>query len=392
MRIDIIHPQELGPAETTRWRALALARRELWGPYFTPDYAIAIGAQREDARVAILEDGGEVKGFFTAQCGTGRAAMPLGAPLSDYQGLIGPADLAVSTQDLCRALRVGRIDFSHMLADQAAFAPHHQGMDESFVAPVAQGGGAYLASLKARRAESVRTQDKKRRKLEREEGAPVFTAMSRNRAHFEQVLDWKDRQLARTGCPPTFATPWVRRFVEALWNSESEDFGGAFFTWEVNGKLVAGNFALRSRRVLHDWLIAHDTAYDRASPGLLLGRDMCVWAGDNGFEEVDFGLGDTQYKRLLSLATRPLAWGYAAPLTFAGMVRGMEYGVRRWVEGLPIGSFAELPGKAMRRMDVNRGLGSGLGGTVATLKRAPTVLRLAVNANRSTQIRRSAQS
>ncbi|MFZ3005587.1 MAG: cellulose biosynthesis protein CelD, partial [Phenylobacterium sp.] len=38
------------------------------------------------------------------------------------------------------------------------------------------------------------------------------------------------------------------------------------------------------------------------------------------------------------------------------LVRHAAYGVRRAAEALPLGRMSELPGKAMRRVDVLRGL------------------------------------
>ena len=54
---------------------------------------------------------------------------------------------------------------------------------------------------------------------------------------------------------------------------------------------------------------------------------------------------------------RPLAWGFAGRPSAAALVRGTQYGVRALLEGGSFGRLSELPGKAMRRLDVCRGLG-----------------------------------
>ena len=360
MRIHLTHPEDLGAAELVRWRRLQQADRALAGPFFSPGYAQAVAAARNDARLLIIEDGGGIAGYFAAQRPSPFAAMPLGAPLTDVQGIVGAPSLAVRPADLCRALQVGRIDFAGVLASQAAFAGHHQGVAGSWIAEVGGGSAAYLAGLRARRNDTVRQQDKKRRKLAREHGEVVFSAMSRDRAHFEQVLAWKQAQSRRTNQPPVWETPWVLKVVNEAWESAAPDFAGALFTLTVGGRLVAGNFFLAGNGVLQDWIIAHDDAFNGYSPGIMLARATCEWAADNGFHAVDFGPGDYQYKRQLTTTTRDLAWGFAARPSLAAAVRGAQYGLRGLMEAAPIGRWSDLPGKAMRRLDVRRAIGAPL--------------------------------
>ena len=48
--------------------------------------------------------------------------------------------------------------------------------------------------------------------------------------------------------------------------------------------------------------------------------------------------------------------GFVGLPSAAALARRAAYGVRRAAEALPLGRVSELPGKAMRRMDVWRGL------------------------------------
>ncbi len=93
---------------------------------------------------------------------------------------------------------------------------------------------------------------------------------------------------------------------------KSPDFGGALFTLTCGDKLIAANYCLRANGVLHAWLIGHDNAFDAYSPGVLLARQIIEWAAAHGYDEVDFGPGDYQFKRQLSTGQRRLAWGSAA--------------------------------------------------------------------------------
>lgn len=353
MRLETVHPRELSASDAALWRAHQTADPALQSPYLTPDWAKLIGDVRDDARVSVIQDGA---GFFGVQRLSRFAAMGMGAPISDYQGVVGLPDLPVSGADLCRALKVGRIDLSHAPAGQSVLKGAVAGQEGSWIANVAGGRDLYEAALKERRSEFVRQTDKKRRKLERDHGDVEFRARSTERTDFETLLSWKNAQLKRTGQPEIWAAPWVAQTLNASFEKRDTQFGGALFTLSIKGQLAAGAFCLRSARVLHFWIVAHDNAYDSYSPGVQLARWVMGWAGDNGIAEIDFGPGDYQYKRQLSTGQRMLERGVVAGSSWSAAVRRAENAVRARMEKLPQPRLAELPGKAMRRLDLMRAL------------------------------------
>lgn len=351
MRIKTIHPRELGEGHVALWRAHQHANPALQSPYLTPEWARLIGQVREDARVCVIEDG---EGFFGAQRLSRFTAMGLGAPIADYQGIVGRSGLAIASADLCRALHVGRIDLTH--APAGATPLTIGGEDGSWLAEISGGRDLYEAALRQRRTDFVRQMDKKARKLERECGHIEFRAASAERANFETLAAWKNAQLMRSGQPQIWAAPWVRRTLDACFETRERGFGGALFTLSAEGRLAAAAFCLRSHRVLHLWLLAHEQAFDAYSPGVQLVRKIVGWAGDNGLREVDFGPGDYQFKRQLSTGQRMLQRGVVAGASFAGALRRAEYALRAQIERLPQQQIAALPGKAMRKLDLMRAL------------------------------------
>lgn len=352
MRFETIHPNDLGPAACDRWRAHQRARPELASPYLTPEWAQIVGAVRQDARVCVINDG---EGFFAAQRMSLFAAMGLGAPLSDYQGIVGAADLDIDAGGLCRALRVGRIDLTHVPGGATPLTI--AGEEGSWIAETQGGRDLYEAALKSRRAEFVRQMDKKARKLSRDKGDVLFRADVRERAMFDTLLAWKNDQLARSGQPRIWATPWVSGVLDRCFEAHDSEFGGVLFTLSVDEHLVAAAFCLRSARALHLWLIAHNAGFDAYSPGVQLARRIVGWAGENAIAEVDFGPGGYQYKRQLSTSQRMLAFGVISGASVSGALRRTQYSVRAGLERLPQARVAALPGKAMRRLDLIRALG-----------------------------------
>lgn len=336
--------------EIDRWRTHQRANAALRSPYLTPEWAQTIGAVRDDARICVIDGGA---GFLGAQRISRFAAMGLGAPIADYQGMVGPSDLVFEQGAVCRALNVGRIDLANAPAGTLLRAA---GEDGSWIAEVSGGCDLYAAALKQRRGEFVRQSEKKERKFEREFGPIEFRARSAERRDFETLIAWKNAQLERTGQPQIWARPWVRHTLDACFAADTNTFGGMLFTLHARDQLVAGAFCLRSERVLHLWLLGHDTSYDAYSPGVQLARRAVYWAAEHGFAEVDFGAGDYQYKRQLSTTQRVLERGVIAGATCSGAVRRAQHAVRAGIERLPQPRLAALPGKAMRRLDLVRAL------------------------------------
>jgi CelD/BcsL family acetyltransferase involved in cellulose biosynthesis len=322
-------------------------------PYLGPEWARLIGEVRDNARVCIIEDGA---GFFAVQRMSRFTAMGIGAPIADYQGVVGLPNLPVDRTALCRGLKVGRIDITQAPAGQGLLGGAAAGVEGAWIAETGGGRDLYEAALKQRRSEFVRQTDKKLRKFEREHGRLEFRALSGERRDFESLLAWKNAQLIRSRQPAIWNTPWIKQTLNRCFETRDTQFGGALFTLSSNDQLIAAAFCLRSARVLHLWLVAHDTQFDAYSPGVQLARWIAGWAGDNGVAELDFGPGDYQYKRQLSTGQRMLERGVVAGASWSGAVRRVQNFVRANVERWPSPPLAALPGKAMRRLDLMRAL------------------------------------
>jgi CelD/BcsL family acetyltransferase involved in cellulose biosynthesis len=358
LQIDVVRPSDLSVDELSVWSAFQNADPALDSPFLSPGWALAVSrAQRQErgeVRVAVLRDGSDARGFMPVRI-TGLTAMAAGAPMTDYQGLVAAPGVTLDTRQLIQALGVQRFDFSHMLADQAAFAPHMRGDTASHVMDLSQGYGAYEAE---RRESSgvLKDIDRRRRKAEREVGPIVFAAHSRSRTDFDRLFDWKREQLRATGQTDIFETGWTMKLMRELFTQRDPEFGGVLFTLHIGDSLAAAHFHLRGRRTIHAWMIAHDAALDRFSPGLILFQSIARWMDDTPFSVIDLGAGDYRFKLQLANRQVAVAHGFVGRPSPLSLLRQAQYGVREAAERLPLGQFSELPGKAMRRLDQWRGL------------------------------------
>ena len=101
-----VHPADLTADEIAAWKALVAAEPAFGNPLLGPDFARAVGVGRSDARVTVYRDGDRVVGFLPHHRRPGGLARPLGAPLSDYHGLIAGADAGLTS---ARALALARL-------------------------------------------------------------------------------------------------------------------------------------------------------------------------------------------------------------------------------------------------------------------------------------------
>lgn len=360
MQIEILRPGAMPIDMVEHWRALQAADGGLDSPFLSPDWALAVDrawcGRESGVRVAVLREGGRARGYLSVRA-RAFTAMAVGAPLCDYQGVVAEPGVVLDPRALVRALGVGRFDFSHMLTDQTAFAPYGHGRATSWIVDVKEGYATYAASRRQSSA-ALKTLDKKRRKVERERGSVVFTAHSRSWADFEQLFAWKRVQLRATSQVDIFAPGWSGRLIRDLFEAgeAAPGSGGILFTLHIGGALAASHFHLRGGRTLHAWMIAHCDDFEHYSPGLLLFQEILRWMEGAPFDRLDLGLGDYRFKRELANARRDVAYGFVGIASPAAFVRGAAYGVRKAAEALPLGAVSDLPGKAMRRMDILRGL------------------------------------
>ncbi len=358
MRIEVVEASALSEADQAAWRALQTGRFELASPYLSPDWARAVARADGpgDIRVAVVRDGATPVGFFPARCGS-LTALPPGAPLSDHQAFVAAEGVRIDPQALLRALGVHRYDFDHMAAADPVFGPLGQEVQDSYVVDLAGGWAAYEQGRRDAGTEILKDMARKRRKLEREVGPITLTAMSRSTTDFERLMDWKRAQYRRTRQTDILASAWVQRLLRDLFESRDPTFGGFLFTLHVGDQLAAAQFNLRGPDELHAWFIGHDEQFERYSPGLVMFLDLIRWMDEMPWKRLDLGPIPYRFKDRLANRARPITHGFAGTPSPVTLVRAAEYGVRRAMERLPLGRVSNWPGKAMRRLDLWRGLG-----------------------------------
>ncbi len=324
MRFEILRPGELGETELTRWRALQDATPVLANPFLSPEFTLAVGRFREDARVAVLSDESGIAGFLPFERHALGVGRPIGAGLTDCQGLIGPSTLDFDVRALLRACRLSVWEFDHLLAEQAAFAPYHAETRIEPVMDLREGFDAYAEGAKARAPKTIKTVRYKDRKLGREAGEVTYTFSEDDPAELRRLMAWKSSQYRRTGRMDRFAEPWIVALVEHLHATGI----GVLSVLRAGGRPVSAHLGLRSEAMMAGWFPAYDVEFSRYSPGMVGHLRMAEAAAAAGVAQIAMGRGGREYKDWLKNGEFPIAEGRVARASAAA---GLH-----WVKEAPV--------------------------------------------------------
>jgi CelD/BcsL family acetyltransferase involved in cellulose biosynthesis len=295
VQVRVVRPGDLGDAELAAWRACQRDDPTLASPFLAPEFALAVDAVRDDARVAVVEGVGDAPAFLACSI-EGGAGAPIGATICDAQALVGRATEQVDARALVRAAGMVSWRFDHLVSTQRPFVPYHTALHVSPVADLSDGHDAYLAVVRSSSKDVLAQTARRRRKLGREVGDVVFAWNDPDPAALDALLAWKSAQYRATGVWDRFDQPWIVDVVHALARTESEGLTGVTATLRAGDALVAVHFGLLARDRLAWWFPAYDAEFASYSPGLVLLLDLVADAGARGLGLVDLGRGEHHYK------------------------------------------------------------------------------------------------
>lgn len=85
MKTTLISPKELDNGLVDTWRAWQLEAGVLSNPFLSPSFALAYGRHQSRARIAVIEDSGELVGFLPIELTSLRSVRSMAWGLSDMQ-------------------------------------------------------------------------------------------------------------------------------------------------------------------------------------------------------------------------------------------------------------------------------------------------------------------
>lgn len=344
MKVSAVRASELTSVDHARWATLVAGNRRLDSPFFRPEFAEAVGSIQPRAEVGVIEDGSSVVGYFPYERHAFGMAKPLGAHLSDFQGLIGAFDLTVDASELLRGCRLLAWDFDHQLASQPAFTAFAAVETRSPFIDLTAGAEAYIDASRRSGSQNVPQIRRMARRMIKAMGPLRFEVHAADPLVFQQTLEWKRRQYRQTGIRDFLAShPWVIALLERIRACQSPDFAGIVSALYAGDRLVAGHVGMRTGTVWHYWFPAFDPACGEFSPGSVLLLCMVERATEIGITRIDLGKGEARYKSRFMNGAVPIIEGRVELDSAVVACRRAARGLYQWAR-------MTAPARVLRRV------------------------------------------
>ena len=296
MKVSVVHPSDLGPAEIATWRSIQMSVPELASPFLSPEFTVAVGDLRQRARVAVISEGPDIVGFFPYE----RRKWGLGTPIcsghNDSHGVVASADVDWNPQQLLSACGLEVWEFDHLVSGQPSFDHHVKSRVPSPVMDLAGGFDCFVTHLR-RRKSKFRELTRTTNKLVREHGDVRFVFESHDIEALHTVMSWKSAQYLRTGWVDRFATRFMVELLERLQHTQSGTFSGVLSMLYAGDVPVAGHFGLRAGQTMSLWFPSYDIGFRSYGPGLIMNFHLAEIACAAGVRTVDMGPGPEEYKQ-----------------------------------------------------------------------------------------------
>ena len=355
------------------WAAWAQMREDnpaLLSPYFHPDYTRLIATMRDDVRIICAYRGREPLAFLPIQ--GERFARPVGAPMSDYHGIISRG--GVDYETLLAGLPIGALHFNSAV-DHSGLAQGHilSGADSAAI-DLKDGGQAWRETRDGSYRRHLKSTRRRIRKAEEEFGPRRFVYKSRDIDVFRQLIKWKTDKFAETGKYNVLSADWTMGLIRGLWERPTED--GLRNDMQVlyfGDRLAAIDLGLTDGKTFHSWIVAYDGELHSYAPGIQLLEGLIESSAELGYNRIDLGPGLDGYKRQYATDGQRVTAGYVPVSGPASSISKLYAGAERWGET----SLADIPGKLRRRYtqiaaceDAMSGRAKAMMGAVLTSKRA----------------------
>jgi CelD/BcsL family acetyltransferase involved in cellulose biosynthesis len=311
MTTSVCRPRELGAPEISAWHEFQSADLSLQNPFLSPEFARVVDSVREDARVAVAEEGGRPVGFLAYSVGPLRIARPIAPGLTDLQAFVHRPGLRWDPRQLLRGAGLAGWSFDHLLGRQAAEMGHAGPIasDKTWLVELAHGFDGYARWAMAERRRHFKWMEKQQRRFLSAYPDTAFSWAADDPDGLRALIDLKSEQCRRRGWMDLFGQRWARELVERLASCSSPALAGSVSALRVDDRVVSVDMSLRSETVYAAWIVAYQQELAQFSPGVVRWRYLLEAAAKEGIQLIDFGKGEDEFKRRFATTTAMLGAG-----------------------------------------------------------------------------------
>jgi CelD/BcsL family acetyltransferase involved in cellulose biosynthesis len=307
MQVSIARPTELGAGELAAWRGMQETGGVFDNAFLSPGFSVAVGRVQQSVRVAIIEDGSSVAGFFPFEVAGFRVGRAICPRLSDTQAVVHRDGFEWDARELLKRCKLDVWEFRRLIEPQWIGSGRRVSRPRrSPIIDVSRGFDHYSTQHRS----TVKKINAQGMRLQRDAGSLRFAFQSSDPAALELLLRWKSAQYRRTGRWDRLSEPWVVSLFEGLFQNPSDGCAAILSELHAGDRIVAVHFGLRAASSLSYWFPAYDPDASRHSPGLVLLLMIIEAACAAGVDRLDLGVGEEEYKRRLMTGELQVAEGW----------------------------------------------------------------------------------
>lgn len=289
-RVDAVQHSALDQASRALWTQLREGNPALYSPYFSISYADHIAALRDDVRTLIISQFGQTIAFLPVQGGT--FAQPVGAPMTDYHGIICSPKTELDIQDILAKAGIGSFHFSGLIGEGVA------GEGEMIAATdISMGAQAWRAGKNKSYRRMIKDNNRRARKAQSEVGEITAKFNVTDTDELDQLLTWKRDKFAMTGKYDVLAAGWTEDLLRRLYAAQSPDLRCEMHVLYFDGRMAAADMGLTDGETFHSWMVGYDAEFQSYSPGSQLLEQLIDAAPSLGYRAIDLGPGLDGYKK-----------------------------------------------------------------------------------------------
>lgn len=344
LTVERIPAAQLCAADVDAWAEIQASDPALASPLLSPWFAQVVGQVREDARIAVFRRDDRALAFFPHHRRPGGFGRPIGAPFSDYHGVVS-APGAFDPSDNIVAL-AGLKAFRHNgLIDPHGLFPETERLHDAHSIELDGTPEAYLEAARAASPKKFKNWRRLQHRLA--DVGPLRLTADRSDEAFDRLLTWKSEQFQRTGAQDVLRPAWAREMMHRLFHLRQGPMTGLMLTLYAGDTLVGGHFGVSLGGVFHPWIASMAPDMAAFSPGQTF-LDQAIRAMPGlGLRVYDLGVGHDHYKRPFAATVKTVGGGLQSVPGKAGALS--RAGDRAWQVGA-LGRSGAVD-KVRRRLD-----------------------------------------
>lgn len=313
-RVCVLPIAQLSDELRGDWDAIRAGSAHYRSPFFSHQFAEAMGRLQPGVEVAVVLRGGRAVAFFPFQRGRAGAAQPVGLGINDAHGMLAAPGMDIAITEVLRASGLKRFAFHASPLQAPGVVEFESGRKKAFLADLTvdpQGYEHYLCS----RNTTIARQGQKTRRLIRQLGALRFEFDCRDTELLRQMIELKSAQYQRTHTFNIFSVGWIQQLIFQLhdadpWDSERSSLRGVLNVLFAGEVPVAFHYGILEGDLLHYWFPVYDPQYAPASPGTELFLQVARYGAAHGLTAIDMGYGEQAYKYKLTNVITEMSYGW----------------------------------------------------------------------------------